>query len=115
MNADQAWKIIESNLPKLVNLMATVQKGTWVDVFCDPAGSNLSISKPSGDASIELCTVTAPDLEKHYDIHPNGDVFVDGEGEQIPKDQLAASLMQYISNAKDEGAEWGWEFKVSSD
>jgi hypothetical protein len=46
MNSDQGWKIIESNLPKLVNLMLTVNKGTWVDVFSDPAGENLSFSKP---------------------------------------------------------------------
>jgi hypothetical protein len=115
MNSDQGWKIIESNLPQLVNLMLTVQKGTWVDVFCDPAGKNLSFSKPSVDANIKLCTVTAPDLEGSYGIHEEGNSFVNDEGEKIPKDQLAKHLTQYISNMKDEGNEWGWEFKPSGD
>ena len=112
MNSDQAWKIIESNLPKLVGLMITVQKGSWVDVFCDQSGKSISFSKPSGDAKIKLCSVTAPDLEGSYDIHPRGDSYVDSEGEEIPKDQLAARITDYISKMKNEGAEWGWEFRV---
>jgi len=113
MNADEAWKIIGSNLPKLVSLMVTVQKGSWVDVYCNPAGGNLSFSKPSGDANIKLCSVTAPDLVGSYGIHQEGNSFVDDEGERIPNEQLATRLAEYISNMRNEGAEWGWEFKVS--
>jgi len=115
MNSDQGWKIIESNLPELVGLMVTVHKGSSIDVYCDPSGSNLSFSKPSGDANIRLCTVTAPDLEGSYAIHQDGNSFVDDDGEKIPKDQLAAKLTEYITNMKNEGAEWGWEFKLSGD
>jgi hypothetical protein len=63
MNDNEAWKIIGSNLPKLVGLMVTVQKGTQADVFRDASGKSLSFSKPSGEAKIKLCSVTAPDLE----------------------------------------------------
>jgi hypothetical protein len=59
--------------------------------------------------------VTAPDLENHYDVHPSGNGFVNGDGEEIPRGQLAAYLVQNITGAKDGGAEWGWEFKVSGD
>jgi uncharacterized membrane protein len=112
MNSDQAWKIIDSNLPKFVGLMVTVAKGSWVDVFCDQSGKNLSFSKPSAVATIKLCSVTAPDLVGSYGIHQEGNYFVDDEGGRIPNDQLAAHLTEYITNMKSEGNEWGWEFKV---
>ena len=66
--------------------------------------------KPSGDAR-SFRAVTAPDLEGSYGIHEAENSFVNDEGEKIPKDQLAKHLTQYISNMKDEGNEWGWEFK----
>jgi hypothetical protein len=113
MESRRAWQIIGANLDKLVGLMLTVQKGAWVDVFCNPAGTNLSFAKPSGTANIKLCTVTAPDLEGSYDVHHSGSDFVNGDGEQIPKEQLAAYLVQSITGMKDGGAEWGWEFKLS--
>jgi len=75
MNTDQAWKIIEANLPKLVNLMITVQKGTWVDVFCDSSGKNLSFPKSSGDANIKLCSVTAPGSEGELWDNSGGQFF----------------------------------------
>ena len=98
-----------------MGLILTVQKGAWIDVFCDPTGANLSFSKPSGVANIKLCAVTAPDLEGSYGVHQRGNGFVNDDGEEIPKERLASYLVQYIVGAKDGGAEWGWEFKVSED
>jgi len=115
MNSELAWKIIGANLDRLAALMLTVQKGAWIDVFCDPTGTNLSVSKPSGVANIKLCAVTAPDLGDHYGVHPQGDGFANDDGEEIPKEGLAAYLAQYIVGAKDGGAEWGWEFKVDEE
>ena len=112
MNDRQAWNIIGSNLQTLVSVMVTVQKGVQVDVFCDPSGQSFSFSKPSGDASIKLCSVTAPDLEGCYGIRRKGNSFVTDEGDEIPQAQLASRLTQYITDMKDGGAEWGWEFKV---
>jgi hypothetical protein len=112
MNENEARKIIEANLPKLVNLMVTVQKGSRVDVFCDASGKSLSFSKPSAEASLKLCTVTAPDLEGSYAIRRKGNVFVTDDGEEIPPGQLASRLMQFITDMKDGGNEWGWEFKL---
>jgi hypothetical protein len=113
MDNRQAWQIIGANLDKLVSVMLTVQKGTWVDVYCDSAGKILSFSSPSGAANVKLCAMTAPDLEGSYDVHPSGGDFVNGDGEKIPKGQLAAYLVQSITGMKDGGAEWGWEFKLS--
>ncbi len=113
MNNDQALKIIGSNLPQLVSLMVTVQKGTQVDVFCDPPGKCLSFARPSDAANVKLCSVTAPDLEGCYGIRRAGNSFVTDEGEEIPKDQLASRLTEYIVGMRDGGAEWGWEFKLS--
>ena len=115
MNTERAWGIIGANLDKLVSMMLAVQKGAWIDVFCDPTGAALSFSKPSDVANIKLCAVTAPNLEDNYGVHPRGDGFANDDGEEIPKGQLAAYLVQYIVGAKDGGAEWGWEFKVSGD
>jgi hypothetical protein len=115
MDSKRAWEIIGANLDELVGAMLTVQKGAWIDVFCDPTGTNLSFSKPSGDANVPLCKVTAPDLENDYGVYPHLNGFIDADGEEIPKDLLAAYLVQYIVMAKDGGAEWGWEFKVSED
>ena len=112
MNDDEAWKIIRSNLPTLVSVMVTVQKGAQLQVFCDPSGKSFSFSKPSGAANIKLCSVTAPDLEGCYAIRPKGNSFVTDEGEEIPQSQLASRLTQYITDMKDGGAEWGWEFKL---
>jgi hypothetical protein len=114
MNETQAWKIVGANLPTLVSLMVTVQKGTQVDVFCDPQGRNFSFSRPSAEANIKLCAVTAPDLEGSYGIRRKGTSFVTDEGEEIPESQLASRLTTYITDMKDGGAEWGWEFKLSS-
>jgi hypothetical protein len=113
MNNDEALKIIDANLPRLVNLMLTIQKGTQVDVFCDESGKSFSFFKPFGEANIKLCSVAAPDLEGCYGIHRNGDSFVTDEGEEIPADQLASRLTQYITDMRDGGAEWGWEFRLS--
>jgi hypothetical protein len=113
MNQNEAQKIIDSNLPTLVSLMVTVQKGTQVDVFCDPSGKSFSFSKPSGEANIKLCSVTAPDLEGCYGIRREGNSFVTDEGEEIPQSQLASRLTRYITDMKNGGAEWGWEFKLS--
>jgi hypothetical protein len=120
MKSQEAWKTIQSNLPKLVDFALTIPKGTWVDVFCDPAGKTLSFSQPSGAASVKLCGVSAPDLAGHYDLHQQGDSFIyeDGSGDQekIPSDKLSAYLAQRILDmARDGGAEWGWEFKVADE
>jgi hypothetical protein len=112
VNDRQAWKIIGSNLQTLVSVMVTVQKGAQVEVFCDPSGKSFSFSKPSRDASIKLCSVTAPDLEGCYAIRPKGNSFVTDDGEEIPQAQLAFRLTQYITDMKDGGAQWGWEFKL---
>ncbi len=112
MESQKAWQIIGANLGKLVAVMLTVQKGGSIDVFSDPTGTNLAVSHPSGTASLKLCSVTAPDLEGSYGVHPRGTAFVNDDGEEIPSDQLAAYLVQYITGAKDGGAEWGWEFKL---
>jgi hypothetical protein len=112
MNDNQAWKIIGFNLQTLVSVMVTVQKGAQVDVFCDPSGQSFSFSKPSGSANTKLCSVTAPDLEGCYAIRRKGNLFVTDEGEEIPQAQLASRLTQYITDMKDGGAEWGWEFKL---
>ncbi len=113
MDNARAWQIIGVNLDKLVGVMLTVQKGSWVDVYCDSAGTTLSYPGPSGSANIKLCAVTAPDLEGSYDVHSSGGDFVNGDGEKIPKGQLAAYLAQSIAGMKDGGAEWGWEFKLN--
>ena len=115
MNSDQAWRIINANLDKLVRAMLTVKKGDSIQVFCDPTGTELSFPKPSGGANIELCAVTAPELEDHYGVRPRGDGFTNDDGEEIAKEQLAGYLVQYIVGARDGGAEWGWEFRVSGD
>jgi hypothetical protein len=110
-----AWQIIGANIDELVGVMSTVRKGEQVDVFCDTTGTSLSFSNPSGPSNIKLCTVAPPDLEEHYDLHPSGSGFVNGDGEQVAKEQLAAYLVQYILGARDGGAEWGWEFKLSGE
>lgn len=112
MNDQQAWNIIGSNLRTLVSVMVTVPKGAQVDVFCDLSAKNFSFSTPSGDANIKLCSLTAPDLEGCYGIRRNGNSLVTDEGEEIPPAQLAPRLTQYITEMKDGGAEWGWEFKL---
>jgi hypothetical protein len=113
LDNQRSWAIIGVNLGKLVEVMLTVQKGASVDVFCDSTGANLSIAETSGTATIKLCSVTAPELEDHYGVKPRGDGFTNDDGEAIPREQLPAYLVQYITGAKDGGAEWGWEFKVS--
>jgi hypothetical protein len=115
MDSARAWQILGANIDKLVGVMLTIQQGACVDVFCDPTGTKLSFSNPSGPSNIKLCVVTPPDLENHYDVHRSGSGFLNGDGEQIPKEQLAAYLAQYILGAKDGGAEWGWEFKLSGE
>jgi hypothetical protein len=79
MNETRAWKIVGANLPTLVGLMITVQKGAQVDVFCDPQGRDSSFSRPSAEANIKLCAVTAPDLEGSYGIRRKGTSFVTGD------------------------------------
>jgi hypothetical protein len=113
MNNDQAQKIINSNLATLVSFMLRVQKGTQVDVFCDLSGKSFSFAKPSGEANIKLCSVNAPDLEGSYAILRRGNSYFTDEGEEIPQDQLASRLTEYITNMRNEGADWGWEFKLS--
>jgi len=113
MNNDQAQKILNSNLATLVSFMLRVQKGMQVDVFCDSLGKSFSFSKPSGEANIKLCSVSAPDLEGNYAILRRGNSFFTDEGEEIPEGQLVSRLTQYITNMRDGGAEWGWEFKLS--
>lgn len=112
MNDRQAWTIIGSNLQTLVSVMVTVQQGAQVDVFCDPSAKSFSFSKPSGDANVKLCSMTAPDLEACYGIRRQGNALVTDDGEDIPQAQLASRLTQYITDMKDGGAEWGWEFKL---
>jgi hypothetical protein len=113
MKDNDAYRIIASHLAQLVSLMVTVRQGTHVDVFCDPAGKDLAIGKPSGAANIKLCSVTAPDLEGSYALHRNGNSFVTDDGEEIPEGQLASRLTQYITDLELGGGEWGWEFKLS--
>jgi hypothetical protein len=115
MDSEQAWKVIGESIDELVAVMLVVPEGDQIEVFCDQTGTKLSFSEPSSTAHIRLCVVTAPDLKGNYGISPRGDGFANDEGEEIPKGQLAAYLAQYIAAAKDGGAEWGWEFKVSGD
>jgi hypothetical protein len=114
MNEREARIIIDSNLPKLVSLMVTVQKGNQVDVFCDASGKSVSFSKPSGEANIKLCSVSAPDLEGTYGLRQKGNLFVNDDGEEVSQARLASYLTQFITNAKDGGDEWGTEFKLAS-
>jgi hypothetical protein len=114
MNEREAWKTIDSNLPKLVSLMVTVQKGAHVDVFCDASGKSLSFSKPTAEANIKLCAVTAPDLEGSYGVRRKGNSFVNDDGEEIAPAKLASYLTKFITDMKDGGNEWGWEFKLSA-
>ncbi len=109
----QAWRIIGANIPKLANVMVGIPKGTWIDVYCDSAGKILSFSEPKGEASIKLCSMTAPDLERSYDVHKKGEQFFNGDDEEIPKEQLPNYLAESIVGMKDGGAEWGWEFKLA--
>ena len=113
MNEREAWSIIEANLPKLVTLMVTVPKGTQTDVFCDASGKSLSFSKPQGAANIKLCAVSGPDLEGSYGVRRKGNSFVNNDGEEIAPDRLASYVTQDITDMKNGGNEWGWEFKVS--
>jgi hypothetical protein len=118
MKSEEAREIIASNLSKLVELMLTVQKGASVDVFCDPAGKQLSFSKPSGEASLKLCTVIAPDLGC-YGLCKEGDFFISDDGSgyagKMSLDDLTVYVTNYIVSAKNDGAEWGWEFKVDGE
>ena len=113
MESQRAWKIMGDNLDKLVPVMLSVQKGSSVSVFCDQKGENLAIANPSGVASIKLCSVTGPDLEGSYGLRSSGSGFVNDDGEEISREQLASYLVQYIIGARDGGAEWGWEFKLA--
>ncbi len=113
MNNDQALKIINFNIATMVSFMLRVQKGTQVDVFCDASGKNFSFAKPSGEANLKLCSVSAPDLEGSYAILRKGNSYFTDEGEEIPQDQLASRITEQITNMRDEGADWGWEFKLS--
>lgn len=115
MKSDQGWRIVAANLAALVELMIAVPKGKSVDVFCDPAGKKLSVSKPSSDANVKLCAVSCPDYEGSYGLRPKGGGFVNDDGEEISRDRLASYLVEYIDGAKDGGAEWGWEFKLDGE
>lgn len=113
MDDQRPYRIILDNLDQLVGLMLTVPKGGSVDVYCDVAGKNLSISKPSGASSVKLCSVVATDLKAYYDVSPSGNGYVTGDGEAIPKEKLKDYLVESIKGMSDGGAEWGWEFKVA--
>ena len=112
MEEQKTWEIISCNLPALVAKMVTIPTGSYVDVFTDHTGSNISFQNPSGACNVKLCAMTSPDLNNHYDIRQQGADFVNGDGERIPRDQLPAVLLQYIQGMKDGSAEWGWEFKI---
>ena len=73
-----------------------------------------SADRRRGEAS-NSAQLNAPDLEGSYGVRPRGDGFTNDDGEEISKEQLPASWVQYITGAKDGGAEWGWEFKLSGD
>jgi hypothetical protein len=113
MDEQRSYGIILDNLDQLVGLMLTVPKGGSVDVFCDAAGKNLSISKPTPTSNLKLCSVTSTDLESHYDVRQRGDGYVTGDGDEIPKDRLRGYLVESIRGMSEGGAEWGWEFKVT--
>jgi hypothetical protein len=115
MESERAWEIIGANLEELVGAMLTLQKGARMDAFCDPEGSNLSFSKPSGASNVKFCTVTPPDLGGSYGVYPHGAGYVNSDGEEITKERLPAYLVQYIIGERDGGAEWGWEFKIDED
>ncbi len=92
--------------------MIGIQKGVWIDVYCDSTEKNFSFSKPSGSADIKLCKMTAPDLESSYDVHTKGERYFNGEGEEISAQDLPNFLAESITGMKDGGAEWGWEFRI---
>lgn len=114
MDERQAWNTIFANLPELAKKMLTLQKGTWLDVYCDVSGKKLSFSKPAGDANVKLASMTATDLEANYDIRPDGADYITGDGEKISKDELPNYLARMIKNIRDDGSEWGWEFRLAS-
>ncbi len=114
MDERQSYVTILNNIDQLVAVMLAVPKGGSVDVYCDAAGKNLSISKPTPTAILKLCSVTSTDLERYYDITPRGDGYVTGDGEEIPRDKLKDYLVESIRGMSDGGAEWGWEFKVTA-
>jgi hypothetical protein len=113
MNERDAWGIIESNLPKMVEKMLTLQPNESVEVYCDPQGRNLSFGRPLDQINLKLCRITPPDLEGSYAVHRKGNGYVNDDGEEIAREDLAAYLIQSIQGMKDGGAEWGWEFKLS--
>jgi hypothetical protein len=115
MDERQRWVIIGANLDRLVPFMLSLPKGSSADVFTDASGSNLYLSKPTAAADVKLCSVVPDsdaDFAARYDIHPDGAGYVNGDGEKIPRDRLATTLIDYIRGMKDGGGEWGWEFKV---
>ncbi len=113
MNERDAWRIIESNLPKLVEKMVTLRPNESAEVFCDPPGRNLSFGKPVDQMNVKLCRITPPDLEGSYDVHRDGNTYVNGDGEEILGEELPTYLTRAIRGMKDGGSEWGWEFKLS--
>lgn len=113
MDDQRAYRVILENLDQLVGLMLSVPKGGSVDVFCDAAGKNLSISKPTPSSNVRLCSVVSTDLESYYDVTPRGDGYVNGDGDEIPREKLKDYLVESIRGMSDGGAEWGWEFRLT--
>jgi len=112
MNERETWRIIGANIPIFTSVMIGIQKGTWIDVYCDNSGEHFSFSEPSTESNIKLCSMTAPDLEGSYDVHKKGDRYYNGDGEEILIAELPSFLAESIAGMKDGGAEWGWEFKI---
>lgn len=113
MDERQTYRIILDNLDQLVGVMLTVPRGGSVDIYCDASGKSLSVSKPTPSANVRLCSVTATDLERYYDVTPRGDGYVTGDGDEIPKEKLKDYLVQSIRGMSEGGAEWGWEFRIA--
>lgn len=112
MNERDIWKIIGANIPLLADVMVTIPKGTWMDVYSDTEGKNFSFSKPSGQADIKLFSMTAPNLEASYDVHLRNGRYFTGDDEEISRADLPRYLADCMKGMKDGGNEWGWEFKV---
>ncbi len=113
MDERQTWKILQSNLPALVQNMLTLGPNESIAVYCDPSGRNLTFGKPDDAMNVKLCQLSPPNLEDSYDIHPKGNGYVTGDGDEISKEDFPDYLAQTIKGIIDGGGEWGWEFKLS--
>jgi hypothetical protein len=107
-----AWRVIGEHLEELLAFALTLPPTESVPVFCDSEGRALAFRAPLGAVNVQLCKVTAPQLDHSYDVRTKGDDYENSDGELIPRKDLARFLTQLAKGACDGGSEWGWEFEV---